>query len=117
MLGTSTERWEAEGGCPTRFSVSNNSCQVELAQLGFLPARKASEEGAPSGQKRDKWPCLRAPTCSLRLSCSWAQELTKCVPGRWRGMRIHTGEVGPSSHRSEWLGEQEAGVAKKGLVH
>lgn len=51
MRGASTERWEAEEGCPTQASVSSGTCQVELAQVGFPPTRKAAGEGARSAGK------------------------------------------------------------------
>lgn len=53
-------------------SGSNDSCQDELAQLGFVPARKAvgnmgsgrasqlqAEKGVPGTER--EWLCLRAP--------------------------------------------------------
>lgn len=78
MLGSWVERWESEEGCPMRASGSDDSCQDELTQLGFVLARKAvgkAGEAASLGQKRGlrgterEWPCLRVPSCPSRLSC------------------------------------------------
>lgn len=74
-------------------SVSSDSCQGELAQLGFIPAREAEDnvgsgEGVSSGQRTGLpgterlRPCLRATLFPLRLSCSWGSGAREAREGK-----------------------------------
>lgn len=76
--------------------VSSNNCQDELAQLGYMPARKAMDsvgEGLSSGQRRGlpgterQRPCLRTPVVleptEAFLSLGF-QDWQRLVLGSWR---------------------------------
>lgn len=70
-----------------RASGCNDSCQDELAQLGFVPARKAvgNMGRGRGGQLRaekvvpgtERVALSQSPSCPLRLSCIWATRADK----------------------------------------